>query len=175
MTAPRTPRPAGRPGRSRRVPRRHRRRRIRRCAERSGGRASRIRPSRHAFSYLRGSRRTGSPAPAPHRDRARARPSHRPGAPPMLVPAAHTKLRARPTPNAVRLRATGRSWAPSPRGRSGTRRAVDLRSRRLRADACRAQPQLWSVARAGSAGSMVAAQLPRSFSASSEREPGSAA
>ena len=34
--------------------------------------------------------------------------------------------------------------------------------------------QLWSVARADSAGSTVAAQLPRSFSASSEREPGSA-
>src|SRR4051794_9154456 len=33
----------------------------------------------------------------------------------------------------------------------------------------------WSVVRTDSAGSRVAAQLPRSFSASSEREPGSAA
>jgi hypothetical protein len=37
------------------------------------------------------------------------------------------------------------------------------------------RPQLWSVARVASARSRVAAQLPRSFSASSEREPGSAA
>jgi hypothetical protein len=39
----------------------------------------------------------------------------------------------------------------------------------------RSWPQLWSVARADAAGSTVAAQLPRSLSASSEREPGSAA
>src|SRR2546423_1169254 len=45
----------------------------------------------------------------------------------------------------------------------------------LRATACRARPQLLSVAGADSAASTVAAQLPRSFSASSEREPGSAA
>ena len=38
-----------------------------------------------------------------------------------------------------------------------------------------ASPQLWSVACAVSARSAVAAQLPRSLSASSEREPGSAA
>jgi hypothetical protein len=38
-----------------------------------------------------------------------------------------------------------------------------------------AGPQLWSVAGADSATSAVAAQLPRSLSASSEREPGSAA
>ena len=36
------------------------------------------------------------------------------------------------------------------------------------------RPQLWPVVRADSAGSTVAAQLPRSFSAFSEREPGSA-
>ena len=36
-------------------------------------------------------------------------------------------------------------------------------------------PQLWSVACADSAESTVAAQLPRSFSPSAEREPGSAA
>src|SRR6266508_1875894 len=35
--------------------------------------------------------------------------------------------------------------------------------------------QFWSVVRAGSAGSSVAAQLPRSLSASSDREPGSTA
>ena len=35
--------------------------------------------------------------------------------------------------------------------------------------------QLWSVVRAGSARSSVAAQLPSRFSASSDREPGSAA
>ncbi len=57
---------------------------------------------------------------------------------------------------------------------TGERRLVN-RNRRLQADRVSRSTSAGSVACADSAGSAVAAQLPRSLSASSEREPGSAA
>ena len=59
--------------------------------------------------------------------------------------------------------------APQPRG---TSRACRSRSRT--ASGPRPRRQLWSVVRAVSGWSAVAAQLPRSLSVSAEREPGSA-
>src|SRR6266508_195228 len=63
--------------------------------------------------------------------------------------------------------------AQSPRAQS--RDELLSGSDAFRPTASRARRQLWSVAGADSARSTVAAQLPRSLSASSEREPGSAA
>ena len=68
------------------------------------------------------------------------------------------------------------SWCGAKRVRSSV--LLGMAGRCALADAVRlrvaARAWLWSVARADSAGWIVAAQLPRSFSASSEWEPGSA-
>ena len=72
---------------------------------------------------------------------------------PALTPASDDKRKSRRLPLCMEAGAPMRT----PQGRA----------------ACRG-PQLGSLARADSAGSTVAVQLPRSFSASEEREPGSA-
>src|SRR5216117_3394857 len=77
--------------------------------------------------------------------------------------------RARRTVLAVAQSGTG---GPSSRGLGGALPWSGRAQAGLRAGL---GPQLWSVAGAGAALLSVAAQLPRSLSASSEREPGSAA